>query len=92
MGFSAFIDDQDRIDEIVEIVIKRFDLIMISDYMDESQVSMNLALVSGRTLAFSLIPVQSLILLKDELGLEMEDILYFTINKMLVKIMNLTVP
>jgi len=41
LGFSAFIDDQDKIDEIVEIIIKRFDLIMISDYMDESQVSMN---------------------------------------------------
>ena len=36
-------DDQDKIDEIVEIIMKRFDLIMISDYMDESQVSMNLA-------------------------------------------------
>ena len=43
LGFSAFINDQDKIDEIVEIIIKRFDLIMISDYMDESQVSMNLA-------------------------------------------------
>ena len=43
LGFSAFIDDQDKIDEIVEIIMKRFDLIMISDYMDESQVSMNLA-------------------------------------------------
>ena len=43
LGFSAFIDDQDKINEIVEIIIKRFDLIMISDYMDESQVSMNLA-------------------------------------------------
>ena len=82
MGFSAFIDDQDKINEIVEIIMKRFDLIMISDYMDESQVSMNLALVTARTLAFSLIPIWSLILLKDELGLEMEDILYFTINKM----------
>ena len=82
LGFFAFIDDQDKINESVKIIMKRFDLIMISDYMDESQVSMNLALVSDRTLAYSLIPVQSLILLKDELGLEMEDILYFTINKM----------
>ena len=43
LGFFAFIDDQDQIDEIVEIIIKRFDQIMISDYLDESQVSMNLA-------------------------------------------------
>ena len=43
LGFSAFIDDQDKINDIVEIIMKRFDLIMISDYMDESQVSMNLA-------------------------------------------------
>ena len=57
LGFFAFIDDQDKINESVKIIMKRFDLIMISDYMDESQVSMNLALVSGRTLAFSLIPV-----------------------------------
>ena len=50
LGFSAFIDDQDKINEIVEFIIKRLDLIMISNYMDESQVSMNLALVTARTL------------------------------------------
>ena len=78
LGFSAFIDDQDKINEIVEFIIKRLDLIMISNYMDESQVSMNLALVTARTLD---VLIRSLILLKDELGFEMEDILYFTIIK-----------
>lgn len=36
---SAFTDDQNKINEIVETNMKKFDLIMISDYMDESQVS-----------------------------------------------------
>ena len=39
LGFSAFIDDQNKINEIVETIMERFDLIMISDYMDESRVS-----------------------------------------------------
>ena len=32
LGFSAFLEDQDKINDIVEIIMKRFDLIMISDY------------------------------------------------------------
>ena len=40
LGFSAFIDDQNKINETVVTIMKRFDLIMISDYMDESQVSL----------------------------------------------------
>ena len=39
LGFSAFIDDQNKINKIVETIMERFDLIMISDYMDESRVS-----------------------------------------------------
>ena len=39
LGFSAFINEQNKINEIVETIINRFDLIMISDYMDESEGS-----------------------------------------------------
>ena len=51
LGFSAFIDDQNKINETVVTIMKRFDLIMISDYMDESQVSL-LSLVGLRVIVF----------------------------------------
>ena len=50
--------DEANINSAVAEILHKFDLIMISDYMD-----------------------QSLILLKNELGWNIEDILYFTINK-----------
>ena len=50
--------DEANINSAVAEILQKFDLIMISDYMD-----------------------QSLILLKNELGWNIEDILYFTINK-----------
>ena len=50
--------NETNIKSTVAEIIRKFDLIMISDYMG-----------------------QNLILLKDELGWNMEDILYFTINK-----------
>ena len=42
LGFNAFINDQDKINDVVETIMNRFDLIMISDYMDESQGSKDL--------------------------------------------------
>ena len=50
--------NETKINSVVAEILQKFDLIMISDYMNES-----------------------LILLKNELGWEMDDILYFTINK-----------
>ena len=50
--------NETKIKSTVAEILQKFDLIMISDYMD-----------------------QSLILLKNELGWEIEDILNFTINK-----------
>lgn len=50
--------DEIKINSTVAEILQKFDLIMISDYMD-----------------------QSLILLKNELGWNIEDILYFSINK-----------
>ena len=58
LGFSNEMTDEANINSAVAEILQKFDLIMISDYMD-----------------------QSLILLKDELGWNIEDILYFTINK-----------
>ena len=60
LGYSNEMTDQAEINSTVAAILKKFDLIMISDYMDES-----------------------LILLRHELGWNMEDILYFTINKRL---------
>ena len=58
LGFSNEMTDEANINSAVAEILHKFDLIMISDYMD-----------------------QSLILLKNELGWNIEDILYFTINK-----------
>ena len=58
LGYPNEMTNETKIKSTVAEIIRKFDLIMISDYMD-----------------------QSLILLKYELGWNMEDILYFTINK-----------
>ena len=51
-------NDESEINAAIDEIIKQFDFIMISDYMDES-----------------------LILLKEELCLQISDIVFFSINK-----------
>ena len=58
LGYPNEMTNETKIKSTVAEIIRKFDLIMISDYMD-----------------------QSLILLKNELGWNIEDVLYFTINK-----------
>ena len=58
LGFSNELTDESEINAAIDEIIKQFDFIMISDYMDES-----------------------LILLKEELCLQISDIVFFSINK-----------
>ena len=58
LGYSNELTDQSEIDFAIDEIMKQFDFIMISDYMEES-----------------------LILLKEELCLQISDIVFFSINK-----------
>ena len=58
LGYSNELTDESEVNAAIDEIIKQFDFIMISDYMDES-----------------------LILLKEELCLQISDIVFFSINK-----------
>ncbi|XP_066922081.1 uncharacterized protein [Clytia hemisphaerica] len=58
LGFPTWLEDEEKVDAILDTVEKDYNLVMISDYM-----------------------IESLVLLKDELCWNLEDIVYFTLNK-----------
>ena len=58
MGYSNELTDETEVNAAIDEIMKQFDFIMISDYMEES-----------------------LILLKEELCLQISDIVFFSINK-----------